>query len=262
MRYLFLFAISICVLSACVPNKKIQLLQKDDVNIKNLPKDSVVRTYVVDTFEYRVQPNDIISVRFESLTPDEYDFFSSAVAQQGGGASLIAGNALLIGELVDENGEIPLPVIGKIKVSEKTVFEIQDLLQQVAIKYIESPVVKVRLLNYRVTVLGEVNREGSILLTNNRVTLLEAIGLSGGFGDLADRENIKLIRQQGGNVTVQYINLLKEDLIGGPYYYVYQNDVLIVPALKQRPFRKYFGQNLALVVSTFSLLLLALNLSL
>ncbi len=259
-RILIFFAGSILFLSSCVSNKKFVLLQKDDVNSKSLKKDSVMRTYAVDEFNYQIQPNDVISVEFESLTNKEFDIFSVDKAQQGGNINLAGGSALLVGHLVDENGMIPFPVVGKIKVSGLTIFQIQDTLQTIASGYLESPIVKARLLNYRVTFLGELNREGSITLYNNRVSYLEAIGLAGGLTDLAERNNVKLIRQKDGKTEVVYLNLLDENFIHSPYYYVYQNDVLIVPSLRQRPFRKYFGQNLALVVSSLSLLLLTINL--
>ena len=215
-----------------------------------------MRRYEVEKFDYKIQTNDIISVRFESLTPKEYDFLVSQTAVVGGG---FIGGALLFGDLVDENGEIPFPVVGKVKVAGLTVFQIQDTLQAMANRYLESPIVKVRLLNYRITFLGEVNREGVVNLNNNRVNLLEAIGLVGGLTDLADKTDLKLIRQIGDRTEVVYLNLQDENFINSPYYYVYQNDVVIVPALKQRPYRKYFGQNLSLIISSLSLLLIVLN---
>lgn len=259
MRYLLIFCAFVVFLSSCVSNKKFVYLQKDDVNVNGLLKDSVLRTYALDSFRYRIQPNDLISVQFQSLTQKDFDIFSGSL--QNGSVNLgQPGGALLVGELVDEKGEIRFPVVGQVKVSGLDIFMIQDTLQAIAEKYLESPVVKVRLLNYRVTILGEVNREGSISITNNRVNYLEAMGLAGGLTDLADKANIKLIRQQGGETQIQYINLLDENFIQSPYYYVYQNDILIVPSLRQRPFRKYFGQNLALVVSSLTLLLLSINL--
>ena len=260
MRLWLLFFAGLVLLGSCVSNKKVVLLQNEDVNVKDLPKDSVVRTYAIDTFQYKVQPNDILSVNFESLTPEEFDFFSGNIQGQAA-VNLAQGSALLVGELVDENGEISFPVVGNVKVAGLTVFEIQDTLQKIAESYVEAPQVKVRLLNYRITVLGEVAKEGTVTMSNNRVSMLEALGMAGGFGELADRSNVKLIRQKGGKTEVQYLDLLDEDFFNSPYYYVYQNDVLIVPPLKQRPFRRYFGTNLSLVVSTISLLLLAINLT-
>jgi polysaccharide export outer membrane protein len=257
MRHIVLLAFVILFLGSCVTNKKVVFMQKDDVNVKDLPKDSVMREYELQSFDYKIQPNDILGVRFESLTPQEFDFFSSTRMQ----GNIVSGAGLMFGELVDDSGEINYPVVGKVKVAGMTVFEAQDMLQALAEQYLESPVVKVRLLNYRITFLGEVNGEGIVTLPNNRVNLMEAIGHAGGFTDLADRKNIKLIRQQGGKTEVIYLDLLDEDFMTSTYYYVHQNDIVIVPPLRQRPYRRYFGQNLGLFISSLSLLLLIYNLS-
>jgi polysaccharide export outer membrane protein len=261
MARIWLYVGLILALSSCVTNKKYVYLQKDDVNKTRLPKDTVVREHLLAEFDYKIQPNDLISVQFESLTPDEYNFFTGAATRRQGSFNINQGGALLIGELVDENGEITYPVIGKVKVAGKTVFEAQEMLQQLADQYLEAPIVKVRLLNFRITILGEVTQEGTITLTNNRVNIMEAIGQAGGLTDLADKSNVKLIRQKGDRTEIVYINLLEEDFLSSPYYFVNQNDILIVPALRQRPYRRYFGQNLSLIISSLSLLLLVINLS-
>src|SRR5260221_2985751 len=250
--------VSLLLVFSCVTNRKYQMLQKGDVNKSNLPSDSVMRRYHVEKFDYKIQTNDIISVRYESLTAKEYDFLSSKPGTAAGGSGFIGG-ALLLGELVDENGEIPFHVVGKVKVAGLTIFQIQDTLQAIANRYLESPTVKVRLLNYRITFLGEVNKEGVVNLNNNRVNMLEAIGLAGGLTDLADRTDLKLIRQNGDRTEIVYLNVMDENFINSPYYYVYQNDVVIVPALKQRPYRKYFGQNFALIISTLSFLIIVVT---
>lgn len=260
MLKLFVPFCLLLALASCVPNRKYQYLQKEDVNadFNGLPKDSVVRTYTIEDFDYKVQPNDIISVRFESLTDEEFDFLAR-FNQQVGGAGF-QGNFLLLGELVNPDGTVHFPAIGSVKVAGKTVFEIQEELRVLAARFVKDPVVRVRLLNYRVTLLGEVKAEGTITLSNNRVSVPEAIGLAGGLGELADRSNVKVIRQYGNRSEVYYINLLDENFMNSPNFYVHQNDIIVVPPLRQRPFRRYFNENLALFVSAVSVILLAINL--
>ncbi|MFZ2904618.1 MAG: polysaccharide biosynthesis/export family protein [Cyclobacteriaceae bacterium] len=229
------------------------------MNHKDLPKDTVIRYYDLQRFEYKIQPEDNISVRFESLTPEEFNIFNRSL-QQEQIQNLNQGNAILIGELVDPLGEITYPVIGKVRVAGLTVYEVQTKLQQIADEYLESPVVKVRLINFRFTILGEAKREGTVVLPNNRVNYIEAIGLAGGLTDLADKKNLKLIRQINGKAEVHYLNVLDEKFINSPEYFVHQNDILIVPALRQRPYQTYFGKNLALLISSLSLLLLTISL--
>jgi len=258
--HLLLFLAALLALSGCVTRKKILYLQKEGDLDKKHPGDSVVREYDLVDFNYKIQTNDIISVRYQSLTAKEFDIMFQQNQNTSNNQAGQTTGPLLLGELVDEQGKIPVPVVGKVKVSGMTVFQVQDTIQKLADQYLQSPVVKVRLLNYRATILGEVNKEGTVTFGNNRVTLLEAIGTVG-LGELADRSHVKLIRQIGSKTEIHYINLLEEDFLKSPYYYVYQNDVIIVPPLKQRTYRKYFGQNAALILSVISLFLVTYSLT-
>lgn len=255
----FLFLLGALLIAGCVTNKQVLFLQhnKLDVDAKKFPADSLLRTYDVADKQYRVQPEDMLSVRIESLTPQEFDIYSRSVGggQSGQSGSAVGGSTLLLGDLIDHHGDIPFILTGKVNVAGLTIYEIQDKIQKIADEYLKSPIVRIRLLNYRVTVLGEVNREGLITINYNRVSVLEAIGLAGGLGELADRANIKLIRQYNNKAEVYYVNLLSEELYKSPLFYTQQGDILIVRPLKQRTFRKYFSQNFTLVISVLTLAL-------
>src|SRR5690606_37791694 len=150
-------------------------------------------------------------------------------------ANVQQGSALLIGEVVDHNGEIPLPVVGKVKVSGLTIFQIQDTLQALAAKYVGAPTVKRRLLNYRITLLGEVMQQGTFNVVNIRTSMLAAIGMAGGVSDLADRSDLNRVRQVGVSSLVQYNDLLHENFITSPDDYAHRYDVVIGFALRMRP---------------------------
>jgi polysaccharide export outer membrane protein len=255
MKNLFFCIIMLLLLGACVPNRKFTYVQKKDIKEKNLPVDTALRNYKQDQFVYRIQPNDALYIDFQSLTEDELDFLSNQNGSQGGLGQLV----VLTSELVDQNGEITLLHLGKVKAAGLTVFELQDILVGMAAKYLESPTVKVRITNFRFTVLGEVETEGTYTTFNNRVNILEAIGLAGGMGQLAERSHVKIIRQKNGVAEVAYINLLDENLVASPYYFVHQNDVLVVSPLKQRPYRRDLSPNLAVIFSSLSLGFLIVN---
>jgi polysaccharide biosynthesis/export protein len=260
MKKEIFFSVLLYLVTACVPNKRYQLLQRQDVNKKHTKTDSIFRDYQLKSFDYKIQSNDILYVNFESLTSKDFDFFTRKSDGVVGNVAMVGG-AQIVGEIVDNYGEIPFPVVGKVKVSGFTIFQIQEQLQILANKYLEAPMVKVRLLNYRITFIGEVNQAGTVILDNNRVTMVEALSRVGGFTDLADRNSVKLLRQNGDKVDVVYLNFLDEDFINSPYYYVHQNDIVIVPPLKQRPFRAYFSANFSLGISVASIILLLYTIS-
>jgi polysaccharide biosynthesis/export protein len=263
-RILVFFGCAALFLSSCVPAKKLVYLQKDDLkNRSEIPKDTVLRSHKLDIQEYRIQPLDILSINFETLSEenDAFDFLSKLTPQNRGSGGNSGMNAAQNGILVDTEGNIEYAVLGTIKVSGLTIFQAQDSIQKNASKFLPDVIVRVRMLNFRFTLLGEVNTEQTVISANTRLTIMEAIGQAGGLGELADRSHVKVVRQNGNKVEIFFVNLLKEDYLESKYYFVQQNDVIIVPPLKQRTFRRYFTGNLALVTSaiSFGLLIIALS---
>jgi polysaccharide export outer membrane protein len=260
-RFLPVILLTLLIFS-CVSNKKILYLQEETDLYGPAPKDSILRSYIIEPYDYHLQHEDVLSIEISSLTPKEYDFFSQGLPQGQGNMNMggRGGGGALFGYLIDRNGEIEFPVVGKVKFAGLTIYEAESMVQEMASEYLEEPVVKVRLLNFRFTVIADVRGE-TINTFNNRLSMMEGIGLAGGLGELSDLQNVKVIRQHEDAAMVHYVNLLEEDYIESPYYYIHPNDVIIVPPLKQRSFRNYFGENLGLIVSSLSLLLLVLNLS-
>jgi polysaccharide export outer membrane protein len=250
----------LAILASCVSNKKTTYLQSEYDLYGPAPLDSITSEYEIIPYQYKLQHEDAVNVQIKSLTPREYDFFSLALPTNNINVGGRQGGSLY-GYLIDESGNIEFPVVGSVKLGGLTLFEAERKIQKLAADYLEEPVVRIRLVNYRFTVLGEVSKEETVNTYNNRISILEAIGLAGGLTELADRSNVKVIRQYENGVSAHYVNLLQEDLLlESPFYYMHQNDVIIVPPLKQRPFRIYFGENLALIISSLSLVLLTLNL--
>jgi polysaccharide export outer membrane protein len=255
-----LVLLAVLMLSACVPSRKIVYLQNDDVsNRKKIPKDSILRTHLMNLQQTKIQPLDLLSVSFESLTTEEFDFFAKAAPNVRTGSSLASVG--LSGVLVDVNGDIEYPVVGKIHLAGLTIFEAQSKLKGIASEYLRDVVVRVRILNFRFTLLGEVGGEKTVTSANTRLTMMEAIAQGGGLTEFADRRNVKVIRQVGNESQVFYVDLLQEKFIESKFFYVQQNDVIIVPPLRQRTFKRYFFSNLGLITGGISTLFFFLSIS-
>jgi polysaccharide biosynthesis/export protein len=256
-RFLIFFILLGLSFASCVPNKKVVYLQTNDELKKDFVTDSVLRGYKVNQDEYRIEPNDILSIRISSLTKEEYDFLKD---QNNNNQNSNSETVQIAGYLVSPDGFIEFPIIGNIKASGLTISEFESSMQQQTKGLLNSPVVRVRLLNFRVTILGEVKSEGLVNISNNEATVFELIARAGGLTDLADRKNIKLIRKSDLNNSIIYLDLLDENFLNSNYLYVQNNDILIVEPLKQRPFREYFAKNLSIIVTSISVFLLTINL--
>ncbi|MFN8153396.1 MAG: polysaccharide biosynthesis/export family protein [Bacteroidia bacterium] len=182
------------------------------------------------SYEYQIQSNDILSIYVSSLSPEASSFFNAIAPiernEQTTNASYTTRTD--IGYLVDGYGMIELPLVGKVKVGGLSTSAAKDTLTKRLEKFLQYPSVRIYIENFRVTILGEVYRPGVYTVTNEKITLPEAIGLAGDLNIFANRKEITLIREENGEKKYITIDITKRDLFNAPYYYLHSGDIIYV----------------------------------
>jgi polysaccharide export outer membrane protein len=244
--------------SACVPVRKQTYLQERRNELQHYPKDTVVKRFTAEEYIYKLQPGDVVSVRITSLTPEEWDFFQKS--NPGGQTS--QQDPLLTGYVLNKEGAIQLPVIGAVKIAGLSIQQANEYLQTQVNQYLKTPTVHIKLLNFNYTILGEVNSQGSFNTYDPRLNILQAVGRAGGLTEFADRANVKIVRKTGENVEIAFVDLLDDDIIGSPYYYLRPDDVVVIRPLKAKTFNNFTARNITLgisILTALSILFLRFN---
>lgn len=170
-----------------------------------------------------IQNNDILSVKISSTDPIAVQPFLMAGVEKGGAGG--GANEFL----VNSEGIIDFPTVGKIMVKGLKIEEAKELIQEKLSPYFQqSPIIQVRLVNFRVNVNGEVGRPGSFQVNNDRLTIIEALTLAGDFTPYSSRDSILIIREEDGMRNFGYVSFNSYDLFTSPYFYLQQNDVIYV----------------------------------
>lgn len=185
----------------------------------NLPTD----------YQIKVEPNDQLLIQVTSLIPEECAKYNlPPVSTLSRGVTNIPSSNYIMTYTVNPNGEIIFPSIGSIHVAGKTTLEIKEYLTTEISKDVKSPHVDVSLYNFKVNVLGAVNSPGSISVSSERFSILDAIAAANDLALTGKRNNVLLIREIDGKKNFQRIDLTSNDLFKSPYYYLKQNDVIYV----------------------------------
>jgi polysaccharide export outer membrane protein len=143
--------------------------------------------------------------------------------------------------MVENDGSINFPVIGKIRLDGFTKTQAVEYITMLVSDYIESPVINLQIISFKVTVLGEVFKPGTIEVKNERISILDALGAAGDLTIYGNRENVLLIRDNNGTIEHEKFDLTKADLFSSPYYYLQQNDVVIVEPNETRKLESKYG---------------------
>lgn len=212
--------------TSCMSKKELVYIQNSKLK-ENVPTDFQTRYST-----YKLQTNDVLSIKVLSVDPDMANLFN-ITNPANAFAMADPASLYLSGYAIDNEGFINLPTVGKLKVEGLTTSQTQDLIQKNLDRYITDATVVVKLISFKVSIIGEVRNPGYYYIYNERANLLEGLGLAGDLTQGADRENVKLVRQKrDGTSEVVLLDLRNPNLLQSEYYYLMPNDVIYVEPRK------------------------------
>jgi polysaccharide biosynthesis/export protein len=238
----YIILLAIIIGTSCTTQQKLAYLN-------NLSETGGEETFNMDIPDYKLQYRDILYISAKAMMPDGMitDFLSAG--RSLGGSSYMQGEAgqYLLGFDINSKGEVIIPVIGGLKVSEMTLEEARSKIQLALDTVFNNAIVECKLLSFKYTVIGEVRSPGTYMNYNNYLNVLEAIGRAGGIGDYGRRDRILVVRPIEGGTKTYRLNLQDKNLLSSQAYFLLPNDVIIV----EPESKKIFNLNLP----TFSFIL-------
>ncbi|WP_338767846.1 polysaccharide biosynthesis/export family protein [Bernardetia sp. ABR2-2B] len=230
---LFLLIISF---SSCIPTNNLIYLKGKPQKKPNVGS-TTPSSYSLNFTSYKLQAYDILGINVQNMTPSKYDLGTGAAtvtvgggqAQQGGGG----GNVLLTGYTISDSGYVQVPLVGSLQVAGLTVEEAASKIKAAVEERFTEVIVRIQLLTFQVTMLGEVAAPGQVTIYNMRMTtILDVIALSGEPLITANREKVRIMRRKGDVLESYYIDLTQDDIIMSPLFYVQPGDIIYVEPLK------------------------------
>lgn len=233
-------------LSSCVSKKKIVYFQNGTIDQEK----------VSNNYETVFKADDLLEIIISAKDDEAVKPFNLSAVAFSNTTSNPIGNPQQQLYLVDSKGEIVLPVLGRIKVGgltkEESIALIKDKLDP---EYVKDPSINIRITNFKITVLGDVMRPGVYNIPNERISIMEAIGLAGDLNISGVRDSISVTREEGGVKKVYNVNLLSNEVYSSPVFYLQQNDLVYIRPNKAKMQSASFNQNTGLMVSIGSILI-------
>lgn len=251
MKHLKYLLISLVILfSGCTSSKKIVYLQ--DV-------DPLKQQEILQKYNPVIHSDDLLAIMVNSQEPElALPFNMPMVTYQLGTLNGSVGQQRVLGYLVDANGNIDFPILGEIRAGGMTRMQLTEHIKNRLIKedLIKDPIVTVQFLNFKISVMGEVNRPGSFNISGDRITLLEALSMAGDLTIYGKRDRVAVIRESNGTRTILFHDLRSADIFNSPCYYLQQNDIVYVEPNKTKSGQSGINQNnsVGVWVSVISLL--------
>lgn len=225
----------------------------------NLPAEEQAAALPVEQRQILIEPNDELLIQVTAEVPEAVAIYSRPLTQPIGTADVVTNTAAIQQQTyrVSPDGDIDFPVLGRIHVEGQTTSQVADYLTRRIAESVEAPIVTVSLVNFKVKVLGEVAKPGSFLMKTERVTVLDALAEAGDLTMYGRRDDVVVIREEGGKAAYHKLNLNDSQIVSSPYYYLKQNDVIYVRPSDARTGAADYNQNNSYKVSVISAIISA-----
>ena len=244
-------SLTIVLLSSCGSTKNVAYLQNSDYIDFNRSE------YLYDA---KIMPKDVLTITVNTVNPEASEPYNLIVRNTlNSTSSSVTSGGVLQTYLVGNDGSIDFPVLGHLQVGGLTKSQCEQMIHDKLRPYLnaaENPVVTVRMSNYKISVLGEVNRPGMFTVGNEKINILEALAQAGDLTIYGVREKVKLVREDAnGKKEIHTLNLNDADIISSPDYYLQQNDIVYVEPNKVKSQNASIGQSTQLMMSGTSILI-------
>jgi polysaccharide export outer membrane protein len=225
---LFLLVLMGLIFFSCVPQQKIKYLQDPEgaqpqTSFENKPVN------------YRLQPGDYLYIRLFSMDEDANKIFGD---MSGGNASnsVYEQSVYLFSYPISDSGYINFPLFGKIKAAGLLVSDVERELSNLMLKEVNNPGVIVKLVNFKITILGEVKNPGEFTINQDRISIFQAISKAGDLTTYSNRNTVRLLRKVGSTTTISTLDLTQKDILTSEFYYLRPGDILYIEPLKSKQY--------------------------
>lgn len=225
---LIIICLAILLLSSCGN-------VKDAAYFREIESANFINEY--EDYEPLIKPNDLLSITVSSINPEAAELFNVSNTNSSQSSTISGTTARVSGYLVDLDGYIRFPILGKIQAAGISKNELRDEItaQLANRKLLLEPIVEIRYLNFKVSVLGEVKNPSVLTIPDEKISLFEALGLAGDITVYGNRNNVSIIREEGHGVKkLSRVDLTTNEIFASPFYYLRPNDIVYVEANKAK----------------------------
>jgi len=246
-----IFFVAIIVFGSCNSKKNLMYLS-------NLDTISTTQFFPMDRPDYKIQYQDILYVDIFTMNPEMNELLNPSTGARSNTIYRDESNIYIFGYTVSDSGMISIPILGDVKVIGLTTDGIKTAIEERAKQYLKDAIINVKLLSFKFSVMGEVNRPGSYTNFNNQLTVLDAISMAGDITDYGNRKHVLVLRPAKEGTATYHIDLQDKNLLQSEGYFLLPNDIVIVEPIKSKPFQLNIP-TMSLALTTISTLILVLS---